>query len=133
MEFYHAIQDSIFYWVFNMRKNDIEGFRRARNISQLLFETIPQLVLQTRMLFWIWNNPDNRLAKLQIETQLMTSIASGVVHALMESFQICHEAKAARLGVLQYGVVCLNGRFDWLPYEELIQSVIMEEDRGINE
>ena len=33
MECYNMIQDNIFYWVFNMHKNDIEGFRRARNIS----------------------------------------------------------------------------------------------------
>ena len=133
MQCYHEIQDRIFYWVFNMRKNDIEGFRRARNISQLLYETIPQVALQTRMIFWIWNNPENRLAKLDIKNQLIASIASGVVHALMELFQIYHEAAAADLGVLQYGVVCLNGRFDWLPYEEVIQSAIMEQERGQNE
>ena len=33
IECYNVLQDKIFYWVFNMGKNDIEGFRRARNIS----------------------------------------------------------------------------------------------------
>ena len=120
MTYYMIIQDKIFYWVFNMRKNDIEGMRRARNISQLLFETIPQVALQIRIIFWIWNHPANQLAKLDIEHQLLASIASGVVHALMETFQIYNEAKAANMKIVPYAIVCLNGRFDWLPHEEFI-------------
>ena len=79
------------------------------------------------MIFWIWNNPENTIAKLNIENQLLTSIASGVVHALMEFFQIYNESKAADIGLLQYALICLNGRFDWLPYEEVIQNAIFEE------
>ena len=85
------------------------------------------------MIIWIWKNPENTVAKLDIESQLIASVASGMIHALMESFQIYHEAKAAGLGLLQYVVICLNGRFDWLPYEEVIQSIIMEDDLGLNE
>ena len=33
------------------------------------------------------------------------------------------------MGMLQYTVVCLNGRFNFLPYEELIMDIIMEEER----
>ena len=45
----------------------------------------------------------------------------------MESFQIYYEARAASMSMLQYTVVCLNGRFNFLPFEERIQDIIMEE------
>ena len=47
----------------------------------------------------------------------------------MESFQIYNEALAADLGMLQYCLVCLNGRFNFLPFEERIQETITEEKR----
>lgn len=78
-----------------MSKNDIEGFRRARNISQLLFETVPQVFLQTRILLWIYNHPDDKISKYVNASQLLVSIGSGIVHAMMESFQIYNEARAA--------------------------------------
>ena len=49
---YQSFENKVFFWVFNMNKNDVEGFRRARNISQLLFETVPQICLQLRILYW---------------------------------------------------------------------------------
>ena len=33
------------------------------------------------------------------------------------------------MAMLQYAVVCLNGRFNFLPYEERIQETITEEKR----
>ena len=48
---------------------------------------------------------------------------------MMESFQICLEARAADMKLLPYAVVCLNGRFDWLPYEEVIQNTIIKDKR----
>ena len=45
----------------------------------------------------------------------------------MEMFQVYYEARAAAVPILQYFVVCLNGRFDWLPYEDVIQEAIMED------
>ena len=47
----------------------------------------------------------------------------------MESFQIYNEAKAVGIPVLQYSLVSLNGRFDFLPYEEIILETITEEPR----
>ena len=41
LDFIKPFINSIFKLLFNMNYNDVEGFRRARNISQLLFETIP--------------------------------------------------------------------------------------------
>ena len=83
-----------------MSKSDIEGYRRARNNSQLLFETVPQVLLQLRILQWSYNHPSDKIVHLQIETQLIASIASGVLHALIKSLQIYNDASAAGMDSL---------------------------------
>ena len=43
------LEEYIYMKIFQMNREEILGFRRLRTISQLLFETIPSLILQGRM------------------------------------------------------------------------------------
>jgi len=38
-------EDQMFKYCFEMQKSEVAGFRRLRTISQLIFETVPQIVL----------------------------------------------------------------------------------------
>ena len=51
-------EDKVFNNFFEMQKSEIAGFRRLRTISQLIFETIPQLFLQIRIYIYFANHPD---------------------------------------------------------------------------
>jgi hypothetical protein len=39
--------DRVFERLFGMQQMDVVGFRRLRTVSQLTFETFPQILLQT--------------------------------------------------------------------------------------
>ena len=57
--------------LFGMKTNDVEGFRRARSINQLFYETIPQFLLQLRILIWIRNHQEDSLSTY-IDTKTLT-------------------------------------------------------------
>ena len=44
--------DKIYNFLFGMSDMDIKGFRRLRTISQLTFESFPQILLQIRILIY---------------------------------------------------------------------------------
>ena len=52
-DWYDEFVNMSFQAVFGMSTNDIEAFRKARAITQLFFETVWQIVLQIRILYWI--------------------------------------------------------------------------------
>ena len=52
----------------------------------MLFETVPQIFLQLRILNWKQNYENDESSKFIDYSQLMGSIFSSVVHALMEMF-----------------------------------------------
>ena len=45
--------NDIYVLLFDMTNMDIAGFRRLRTISQLSFESLPQILLQTRIYFYV--------------------------------------------------------------------------------
>ena len=47
------LEEEIYRRTFAMNREEITGFRRLRTISQLMFETIPQIFLQLRILAYI--------------------------------------------------------------------------------
>jgi len=53
--------DSLYEYVFEMQKLDVAGFRRMRTISQLTFESIVQILLQTRILLFLELNEGDYL------------------------------------------------------------------------
>jgi hypothetical protein len=48
-------EDKMYSVMFEMTKSEVSGFRRLRTISQMIFETIPQIFLQLRIFYYFYN------------------------------------------------------------------------------
>merc|ERR1712176_351541 len=53
-----AMDDWVFKKIFGLNRMQIIGYRRLRTLSQLFFETVPQIFLQLRIL-WVVNGDPN--------------------------------------------------------------------------
>lgn len=96
-----------------MQKSEIAGFRRLRTISQLIFETFPQLVLQVRIYFFFENNPDE-MGAVKLST-LLLSILFAVFHGALEMLILYIESNQYDLNFFKYFIICFNGRLGWVP------------------
>jgi len=97
---------------------DIEGYRRMRTMSQLIFESAPQLVLQARILL-------HPIFAQQIgltTPQLVSSMFFAGFHSLVSCCILWMEAGACRDSMVHYAVVCLSGRFGWVPFVDRLAS-----------
>eukprot|EP01084_Bolivina_argentea_P172299 298477_1 len=115
----------IFQKLFNMNRTEITGYRRLRTLSQLFFETIPQIFLQLRIL-WIvkWsNNPDAENFEITEET-LAISIVLALVHMLLEAGIIFLDSLALKMPFMQYALVCLGARVQWIPFQHMLSDFI---------
>ena len=59
---------------------------------------------------------------------LKISVMVGTLHGLIETFLVYIESRAAKTSKKNYIIVCMNGRFDWLPYENILRETILNED-----
>jgi hypothetical protein len=80
LNFLETLEDKIFEACFEMQKSEVAGFRRLRTISQMLFETIPQICLQLRMYYYFSVEPEMGVSL----DALFISIACAVVHGSLE-------------------------------------------------
>eukprot|EP01084_Bolivina_argentea_P309595 535552_1 len=78
----HLIDDYVFKKIFGMNKTEIVGYRRLRTLSQLLFETVPQILLQFRILVAIKLNDD--IDYYIDENTIAWSIGFATLHFLLE-------------------------------------------------
>lgn len=77
--------------LFDMNHIDIVGFRRMRTISQLIYESIPQIVLQTRILSYVRAHPEEKSIDISVQT-IEASILTGVLHFMIEILFIWKES-----------------------------------------
>eukprot|EP01084_Bolivina_argentea_P043354 79888_1 len=116
--FIHYVDEDKIFLKFNVTHMEIKGYRRLRTLSQLVFETIPQTILQIRM-FYVLENYAQEELEVSREA-LLISIAIAFVHFCFEAIILLIESKAAQLSWFQYGVVCLNARLNWVPLLNVI-------------
>jgi hypothetical protein len=76
------------------------------------------------MLNWIQNHANDPIKKSIDQNSLIVSILLGFLHGLIEMFMIYTESKAAKLSIKNYIVICMNGRFDWLPFENILNEAL---------
>ena len=81
----------MFYTVFGMRKPEIAGFRRLRTITQMIFETLPEIILQFRM-YYYFLNLDIVDETVGLGT-IKLSITFAMIHGVLEVLTIWIEAK----------------------------------------
>ena len=108
--------------IFGMQKMDVEGFRRMRTICQLTFESLIQLILQVRMLIYFKRLHDEQSVEqmgVSIES-LIISIALSLLHTALECIFMYMESKASLMSFLNYTIICFNGRFGWVPFNNFL-------------
>ena len=88
-----------------------------RTITQLTFETFLQLVLQIRMLFYFGANMSGDNLGVSVSA-IAISVALSTTHAIIEAFFLYMEAQASRTSFLNYCIICFNGRFGWVPFND---------------
>ena len=50
----------------------------------------------------------------------MVSILLAATHALLELIFLYMEAQASKTSFINYCIVCFNGRFGWVPYNDYL-------------
>ena len=87
----------------------------------MLFETLIQVVLQVRMLiFFKRHNIENPGAVGVSVDDILLSLVLALLHAVLEGVSLGLEAQASKMSFVNYCMVCLNGRFGWVPYNEFL-------------
>ena len=124
MNLIEDFEDRMFNYCFEMQKSEVAGFRRLRTISQLIFETVPQLVLQIRI-FLYFNLKDENDPTGDEGVDVVTlaySIIFALIHALLEWLIIYIESRQYDLQIFKYFIICFNGRLGWVPMLEKMKS-----------
>eukprot|EP01083_Nonionella_stella_P248470 860190_1 len=101
-----------------MSRMQIIGYRRLRTLSQLLFETIPQIALQSYILY---KNQGENTEHIN-DTDIYISIGVAGVHFILEIFIIYLDARASKMSLSHYAVICLGARLNWVPYSHQIRQ-----------
>eukprot|EP01083_Nonionella_stella_P094458 265001_1 len=95
-----------------MDRMNWEGFKRQRSIGQLMFESVPQVILQTIL----FSMSGNAIAP----RQLIISIAFATINIMASLFKLNLEAKCCRCSFISYALICIKARVGWVPQRERI-------------
>jgi hypothetical protein len=118
-DFNEWIEEEIYKRTFSMNREEIVGFRRLRTISQLMFETIPQIFLQIRVLIYFQNKAKSAtgstLTDIDVNSVLI-SILFACLHGGLEIVILIIEARIFEETIYDYFVICINGRLGWVPF-----------------
>ena len=114
--------------LFGMTDIDIKGFRRLRTISQLSFESLPQIIIQLRILLFSAAVGKN---ELDVSTAAIAgSLACALIHAFFEMIFVYLEAVSCKTTVMHYFIVCFNARFGWIPFVNFFSSLAGYDDEA---
>ena len=106
-----------------------------RTITQLIFESFIQFILQLRQFFYFQAVQSAAEAQdLDISVvAIVISLSLSVAHGILEVIFLQMEANATRTSFLQYCMICYNGRFNWIPYLDFIIDFYQRGNLGQNE
>ena len=107
-------EDYMYSVMFEMTKSEVSGFRRLRTISQMIFETIPQIFLQLRIFYYFYNQDEDTEDSISLQT-IFWSIVFAAVHGILEILILFIEARLFEQPFSEYFVICFNGRLGWVP------------------
>lgn len=114
--------DILYEILFGMTDMDIKGFRRLRTISQLSFESLPQIILQIRILIFALNHDGEDELGVGMAA-ILASLGCALVHAFFEMIFVYLEAVSCKTTVIHYMIVCFNARFGWIPFVNFFSSL----------
>ena len=107
-----------------------EGFRRQRTIGQLMFESLPQIIVQTIIiqryfkLRWLKtiddeNNPDGISLDRKIIVQ---SLVTAILNVCVQFLRIYFESKVVEQNFIDYSLNCITARVSWTPFKHKIDK-----------
>ncbi len=98
----------------------IIGCCRLRTLSQLLFETLPQIALQS----WILYKNQGKNTEHINDTDIYHDVSIGVagLHFILEIFIIYLDGRASKMSLSHYVVICLGARLNWVQYSHQIRQ-----------
>eukprot|EP01083_Nonionella_stella_P017879 50065_1 len=120
------IDKKVFEDFLRMNRTEVIGYRRLRTLSQLFFETIPQIVLQLRILWVIEWMGDNNTFQIDLQT-LGWSIGLAISHLILEGGIIYLDKTAFQMSFMEYSLECLGGRVQWIPFQHLFDNIIQNQ------
>eukprot|EP01083_Nonionella_stella_P042860 115683_1 len=96
-----------------MDRMNFEGFKRQKSISQILFETTPQTILQ--ILLELRVIPGKELAGIT-SAELRISIATAVFNLVIQSTKLYFESVAVNERFVEYLLNAMMARVSWVPF-----------------
>ena len=109
-----SIDDLIFKKFLGMNRMQIIGYRRLRTLSQLVWETSSQIVLQIRIYFWLQTEEAKVGNSVTVSaTSILISLVFASLHAIFEASIIYLDSTACNMSFLKYGFHCLGARLEW--------------------
>ena len=94
-----------------------------RSVSQLFFETIPQVIVQAGLVFGLFNYNLNKFNGIT-ENDVYISIGTAIVNSIAQIGRIYIEAKACNESFVGCGVTCLLARIGWIPFIDKIEKIV---------
>ena len=76
--------------------------------------------LQSWILYQSKHNDTYRQNYSDMQDELYLSMMFALFHTIIEGIIIYLESRALKISVLHYTVLCMNGRFGWVPYTSLM-------------
>ena len=110
-----------------MSRMDYEGIKRQRATAMLMFETIPQAVLQVLLLFGVFSASGSTSVVNAADidaTSVYLSVFFATLNSLFQVARLKSESTAVHEPFYQYCLECLMARISWIPYKHEIVSFL---------
>ena len=131
-------EDYVFKELVGMTRMELIGYRRLRTLSQILFESLPQMVLQLRIISVINHSDSSVSGSFEFNSfngvstnSLFVSVLFACLHILFEGLMIYLDSQACSMPFWEYAIICLNARLNWVPYSHLIESTYTYKDSNV--
>eukprot|EP01083_Nonionella_stella_P025222 69477_1 len=118
-----SIKRRIANWI-GLTFMNLEGYTRMRSISQLMLESIPQIIIQTMLAFGVIRISNTTITSFDI----LLSIGSAVINMTSQFAVMKMESIVVRETFLSYALSCMIGRVGWIPFLTTIH--IHHEEKG---
>eukprot|EP01083_Nonionella_stella_P267987 905612_1 len=119
------IERKVFTQWLQMNYTEMVSYRRLRTLSQLFFETIPQIFFQVWIILDIkWLKHENEFDLDDFAWKLAFSISLAIAHLILEGGIVLLDKSAFEMPFMQYALVSLGGRTLWVPFQHFITKVV---------
>ena len=109
-----------------MTRMNYEGIKRQRAAAMILFETIPQAIIQLLLLINVFGDDDSLEAANVQALDVYLSIIFAVLNSAFQILRLKLESRACNEKFNEYCLECLMARISWIPFENNIRTFLNE-------